>query len=147
MSNPSRPAQPPVRSMMVACTLSYLLFRRNTGRWTQEEHEDFLKGLRQLGRNWCAIHELYVPTRNDTQIRTHAQKYFRKIDRGLSFPVEVRGFALEWFTFPLIAGKLPLIRLYVEDYCYVRGDYNLTLTLTQSAMVWDAPLRLVHSAR
>ena len=63
--------------------------RRNTGRWTQEEHENFLKGIQQFGRNWDAIHELYVTSRSETQIRTHAQKYFQKVDRGLSFPEEV----------------------------------------------------------
>lgn len=64
--------------------------KRSKGRWTKEEHEHFLIGLRECGRDWEAIQRDYVPTRSVTQIRTHAQKFFRKTDQGLPFPYEVR---------------------------------------------------------
>lgn len=41
------------------------------------------------GKDWKAISDL-VQTRSIVQIRTHAQKYFIKIDKGRSFPEEVR---------------------------------------------------------
>lgn len=47
--------------------------RKNKGRWTQEEHEAFLRGVRLYERNWEAVAAL-VPTRTVLQIRTHSQK-------------------------------------------------------------------------
>ncbi|CAM9314426.1 unnamed protein product, partial [Scytosiphon promiscuus] len=62
--------------------------RRNKGRWTSEEHEAFLLGLRLFKRdNWAAVAAV-VPTRTVLQVRTHAQKYFNKVDRGEDFPEE-----------------------------------------------------------
>jgi len=49
--------------------------------WTQEEHQRFLEALEKFGtRNVRAISE-YVGTRNATQVRTHAQKYFLRLTR------------------------------------------------------------------
>lgn len=49
----------------------------NTGRWTEKEHQDFLKGLRKYGKNWDML-AYSVLTRSATQVRSHAQKYFQK---------------------------------------------------------------------
>jgi len=49
------------------------------GRWKTDEHERFLKGLEEFGEgSWAAIAEV-VKTRTIVQVRTHAQKYFKKI--------------------------------------------------------------------
>ncbi|CAM9102967.1 unnamed protein product [Sphacelaria rigidula] len=64
------------------------VIKGNKGTWTREEHEAFLRGHELFGKNWDAIVSL-VPTRSALQIRTHAQKYLRKIDSGLSFPCKV----------------------------------------------------------
>lgn len=40
----------------------------------------FLKGLQKFGRCWKDIATL-IPTRTVVQIRTHAQKYFQKIEK------------------------------------------------------------------
>ncbi|KAH9259294.1 hypothetical protein BASA81_002337 [Batrachochytrium salamandrivorans] len=45
------------------------------GRWTKLEHENFLKGLRDYGKDWKRIGAL-IQTRTVVQVRTHAQKYF-----------------------------------------------------------------------
>ena len=63
--------------------------RFNRGRWTRQEHEQFLRGLEAVGEVWCLV-STYVPTRTELQVRTHAQKYFRKVRQGLPFPEEVR---------------------------------------------------------
>lgn len=53
----------------------------NYGRWSAEEHNLFLKGMQMYGRKWKKISYL-VKTRTDVQIRTHAQKYFQKINKS-----------------------------------------------------------------
>jgi len=54
-----------------------------TGRWTKEEHQRFVEGLRKFGKNWKKVEE-YVGTRSGPQIRSHAQKFFIRLDREFS---------------------------------------------------------------
>jgi SHAQKYF class myb-like DNA-binding protein len=49
-----------------------------TGRWTKDEHEKFLDGIRIYGKEWKKIASM-IDTRTVVQIRTHAQKYFQKL--------------------------------------------------------------------
>lgn len=62
--------------------------RANKGRWTKEEHANFVRGYNQYGKDWIFIHEFFVTTRTETQIRTHAQKYLKKVEGGAEFPQE-----------------------------------------------------------
>lgn len=48
------------------------------GRWTKEEHQAFLQGLKVYGREWKKVAK-NIPTRSSAQIRSHAQKYFAKL--------------------------------------------------------------------
>jgi len=51
----------------------------NTGRWSHEEHSKFLEGMKLYGnKNWTCIADV-VKTRTVVQVRTHAQKYFKKL--------------------------------------------------------------------
>lgn len=50
----------------------------NYGRWTREEHKRYLYGLKFFGRNNILIQKL-VKTRSLVQIRSHSQKFFKKI--------------------------------------------------------------------
>ncbi len=59
------------------------LSTNNTGRWTGEEHNRFLQGLQQHGKVWKSIATV-VKTRSIVQVRTHAQKYFMKMNRSES---------------------------------------------------------------
>ena len=52
--------------------------RERNGRWTEEEHEQFLEGLRLHGKEWKAIGRM-IPSRSIVQIRTHGSI-------SLSFP-------------------------------------------------------------
>ncbi|CAM9576854.1 unnamed protein product, partial [Pylaiella littoralis] len=61
--------------------------KNNRGRWTKEEHDRFLIGLANVGEEWSLVAN-YVTTRSVLQIRTHAQKYLRKMKQGLPFPEE-----------------------------------------------------------
>ncbi len=53
---------------------------QTSGRWTQQEHQAFLEGLQECGREWKKV-AMRIPTRTSAQIRSHAQKYFSKIQR------------------------------------------------------------------
>ncbi len=52
-----------------------------TGRWTEEEHNTFVKCYEMIGRDWKTISKC-IPTRSIVQVRTHAQKYFEQIRRN-----------------------------------------------------------------
>lgn len=54
---------------------------KSAGRWTAEEHALFLQGLDKYNKQWKMIAEL-VRTRTVVQIRTHAQKYFQKLNKN-----------------------------------------------------------------
>ena len=48
------------------------------GRWTPEEHRLFLEGVMLYGKDWKKMQAL-IRTRSLVQIRTHAQKVFKKV--------------------------------------------------------------------
>ena len=50
----------------------------NEGRWTEEERDTFIKGLILYDINWKKINDL-IPSRTDTQIRSHAQKFYQRM--------------------------------------------------------------------
>lgn len=51
----------------------------NTGPWTDEEHDAFLRGYNAVGRQWKRIASSYVKTRDRRQVSSHAQKYFQRL--------------------------------------------------------------------
>jgi len=52
----------------------------NQGRWNKQEHIRFLEALKIHGRNWRDVQK-HVQTRSSTQARSHAQKFFVKLQR------------------------------------------------------------------
>lgn len=56
------------------------LKKKDNGHWTDEEHEFFLECWAKYGKSWKKISEV-MKTRTNEQIRTHAQKYFAKLDQ------------------------------------------------------------------
>jgi len=53
---------------------------RYNGRWTKEEHNRFVEAIQLHGKNWKKVEEA-VGSRTGAQIRSHAQKYFLKIEK------------------------------------------------------------------
>lgn len=51
--------------------------KQANGRWKKAEHKLFVEGLNKYGKSWNKVAN-YVKTRNATQVRSHAQKYFLK---------------------------------------------------------------------
>ena len=52
----------------------------NQGRWTKFEHYRFLEALKLYGKEWQKVQQ-HVNTRTSTQARSHAQKFFVKLER------------------------------------------------------------------
>ena len=57
--------------------------QEQTGRWTREEHEAFLSALQKYGKEWKKV-AAKVKTRTVVQTRTHAQKYFQKLQKAMA---------------------------------------------------------------
>lgn len=83
--------------------------KEHTGRWTRAEHQAFLFALNQYGKEWKKV-AAHVKTRTVVQTRTHAQKYFQKLQKGLTVdhgdvPMETVIEAEKML--PIIASKRP----------------------------------------
>jgi len=63
---------------------------RSNGRWTKEEHERFVEALKVHGKNWKKVEE-YVGTRTGAQIRSHAQKFFLKLEKDVKTSQKGKG--------------------------------------------------------
>lgn len=48
------------------------------GKWTEEEHQRFLDAMEMYGNIWKKV-EAHIGTRSTAQIRSHAQKHFRRL--------------------------------------------------------------------
>ena len=62
------------------CTGSSAGEQPTNGRWSAHEHTMFLEALNLHGREWKKVAD-YIQTRNPAQIRSHAQKYFAKLEK------------------------------------------------------------------
>jgi SHAQKYF class myb-like DNA-binding protein len=53
----------------------------NMKKWSESEHRRFLLGLEIYGKgHWSKIAKKFVLTRNYTQVASHAQKYFKRLE-------------------------------------------------------------------
>jgi SHAQKYF class myb-like DNA-binding protein len=69
----------------------------SNGRWTKEEHQRFIDAIKLHGKNWKKVEE-YVATRNGPQVRSHAQKFFLKLEKELKKGKNENGKAVRKFT-------------------------------------------------
>ena len=61
--------------------------KKGSGRWSAEEHERFMLGkniphlgIFQHGKDWKKVEEV-VGTRSGSQVRSHAQKFFNRLQK------------------------------------------------------------------
>ena len=54
----------------------------NSGRWSKEEHNKFIKGLIEFGNDWKMVQKI-IRTRSSSQSRSHAQKFFLKLKNSI----------------------------------------------------------------
>lgn len=52
----------------------------SAGTWKPSEHKKFVEGMEIYGRDWKQV-SFHVKTRNTAQCRSHAQKYFLKLEK------------------------------------------------------------------
>ena len=55
----------------------------NIGRWTENEHKKFLEAILLYGNEWKKVQQ-YISTRSSTQARSHAQKFFLRLKKGIN---------------------------------------------------------------
>lgn len=90
--------------------------QEQTGRWTREEHSAFLSALQRYGKEWKKV-AAKVKTRTVVQTRTHAQKYFQKLQKGTGgekidmMGIEMSTIAEAKKTSPGSIRKKPLIHM------------------------------------
>lgn len=75
-------------------------------RWTPEEHERFLEGLKRHGRKWKKI-QACVRTKTAVQVRTHAYGFFAKLVRNMPEGDEMWNLVDQMGSLPFQAMKAP----------------------------------------
>lgn len=56
-------------------------FTLRTGPWTAHEHKLFLEAMKKYGNDWPAV-VAYVGTRSAPQVRSHAQKHYKRLRKS-----------------------------------------------------------------
>ena len=80
--------------------------KNSNGRWSKEEHNKFIEGIIKFGNDWKKIQK-FIPSRTNTQARSHAQKFLMKLKNSDYFKNKKIDLSLSWSkTIQLIKNSL-----------------------------------------
>lgn len=80
MNSGSSPPPPPTDGSGKKVRKPYTITKSRES-WTDEEHDKFLEALQLFDRDWKKIED-FVGSKTVIQIRSHAQKYFLKVQKN-----------------------------------------------------------------
>ncbi|XP_031094177.1 protein REVEILLE 6-like isoform X2 [Ipomoea triloba] len=75
-ANSNAPPDDPTKKVRKPYTIT-----KSRESWTEPEHDKFLEALQLFDRDWKKI-EAFVASKTVIQIRSHAQKYFQKVQKS-----------------------------------------------------------------
>ncbi|OMJ80496.1 hypothetical protein SteCoe_19246 [Stentor coeruleus] len=114
---------------IIKMTEDYESASSKRGRWTKEEQNLFNLAFQWHGKDWKKLSEI-IQTRSIVQIRSHAQKYCKKVESHQSKESSIP-------KVYVIEGALNELNDYVSTYC--SNSYKKYLDFQQALMYSQFP--------
>ena len=106
------------------------------GKWSVEEHNRFLEGLKLYGTKWVHVTR-HLQTRDILNVRSHAQKYLRKLLIGRR--KTCTNVDREYFKHILTVKKVARIKVHshIDKLKAITKDPNLTEHISKFKIIFN----------